>query len=141
MNAAKKAEGEMIRTFFSLVMPFVNRIGISTAALSAGLSAAFMTSASLAGVHFSYESAPTLGLPGYTTFTVMAKSDFANQPIAIIDFIGDPADNDPDTARGFFGPMHQQSPAGLPTVFTDAFDSTPDSELVRKQDSHFLFNT
>lgn len=131
----------MIRTRLFLLMAIVNRTVNLATVLLAGLAAASMAATSFAAVRFSYESAPTQGLPGYTTFTVTATSLFADQPISLIDFIGDRDNDDPDTAQGFFGPMHQLNPTGLPTVFTDVFDATPDSALMRAQDSHFLFNT
>lgn len=54
-------------------------------------------------------------LPGFTIYDVHASSD---APMSTFDFAGN-GTNDPNTGRGFFGPMNQINPAGLPTVFSD----------------------
>ena len=58
---------------------------------------------------------PTPGMPGFITYTVSATAD---APITAIDFVGD-GSNNPATGRGFFGPLNQVNPFGLPTIFND----------------------
>src|SRR3989304_5381315 len=61
----------------------------------------------------------TPNLPGFKTFTLTAASDVPGEFIGVVDFIGDKDDANPQTARGFFGPMNHVNPAGLATVFSD----------------------
>lgn len=88
-----------------------------------------LAAASQAAVIVSSTSAPTVGLAGYTTFTLTATAD-AGQKIVGFDFVGD------GTSKGFFGAMNQVNPFGvLATVYNDnniAFGATDTS-----QDSQF----
>lgn len=83
------------------------------------------------------EGVATPGLAGYKTFQLTAVSDVAGEYISAVDFIGDPDNNDPNTARGFFGAMSQRNPFSLPTIFADnngvmvpaGFDAAQDSQF------------
>jgi hypothetical protein len=92
-----------------------------------------------AGVVLSIDTGvDTPGLAGFKTHIVTATSDVAGETIAGVDMIGDPADSNPATARGFFGTMNQVMAGGLfPTPFGDfnALLAQP------QQDSQFLFAT
>ena len=83
---------------------------------------------------------PTLNLPGFRTYTVTATSTVPGEAIHVVDFIGDPDNNNPATARGFFGPMNQVLASGMPAVFDaniNPFDEIPPPEP-SLHDSHFL---
>jgi hypothetical protein len=60
-----------------------------------------------------YTSAPTVNLPGYTTYTYSTHIDV---PIAWFDFYGD-GSTDAATGFGFFGPLNQLNPFGQRSVF------------------------
>jgi hypothetical protein len=77
---------------------------------------------------------PTAGLPGFRTYTVSATSTVPGELIHVVDFVGNPDNNDPATARGFFGAMNQIQFGGMPTVF-DTQIPFPEQ---RALDSHFL---
>jgi hypothetical protein len=92
-------------------------------------------------VMVSQTSEPTPELPGFTTWTLTATSDVPGENIAAMDWAGDPAENDPATGLGFFGPVNQVNPFGLPTVF-ETFNFLFDAVGAEvKQDSQFLINT
>jgi len=87
---------------------------------------------SQAGVLVSYDSAPTVGLAGFTTYTLTASTDDGSQ-IQGFDFGSKPE-------FGLFGSMNQVNPFGLVTVFNDnnaAIGATADVS----QDSQFKFNS
>ena len=83
----------------------------------------------------------TPGLPGFRTHTVTATSTVAGELIERVDFIGNPDDPNPATARGFFGTMNQLNPNGLPTVFTDNNAQFASVGALPEQDSQFLFDS
>ncbi len=91
-----------------------------------------------AAVFVSSESMPTPGLPGFSTHTLTLVSDVPGEVIQGIDFGGHRNNNNPAIGFGFFGPMNQVNPVGLPTIFLDnntvfqSFGHDP------KQDSQFL---
>jgi hypothetical protein len=91
---------------------------------------------SRADIVISARSAPTQGLPGFTTHTVTATSTVPGELIQAVDFAGD-GSNDPFNGRGFFGPMNQVNPAGQSTIFDNAICplQCPDWG---PRDSHFL---
>jgi hypothetical protein len=77
----------------------------------------------------------TPGKAGYKTFTLTATSNVAGEFISAVDFIGDPAIDDPATARGFFGMMNQSELGGPnTTVFTNLNVALPEGGA---QDSQF----
>lgn len=98
-----------------------------------------------AGVVVTHSQSPTPGLPGFQTFIVTATSTIPGEPIHVVDFIGDPDNNDPNTARGFVGPMNQVQIGGFATEFEDFFDLgttvIPNADELRAMDSHFLYNS
>ena len=79
-----------------------------------GFLIAFGQSIASAAVTIHATPAATLGLPGFTTWTVTAVSD---DPITAVDFVGN-GSSDPATARGFLGVMNQIS-LPVPTIFND----------------------
>src|SRR5262245_34105591 len=58
-------------------------------------------------------------LAGHSLWRLTALSTVPADTILGFDFEGNPANNDPATGRGFFGPMSQINPAGQPTIFQD----------------------
>jgi hypothetical protein len=102
-------------------------VGTLITAIAAGESPAATAS-------MTYSSAPTVNLPGYTTYTFTTHVDV---PIAQFDFYGD-GSTDPATGLGFFGPLNQLNPFGQRSVFPSDlvfFVVTGDD---RGHDSHFL---
>lgn len=85
----------------------------------------------------------TPGLPGFKTFILTATSTVPGEYIHVVDFIGNPDNDDPATTRGFFGAMNQQQVSGMATVFDAIFfptavDPPPEPSLL---DSHFLIRS
>jgi hypothetical protein len=80
------------------------------------LSVLTLTNTTFAAAILTQQGVPTVGLPGFTTWTLTAVSTVPDEPIVAIDFAGD-GSNDPATGRGFFGAMNQWNPFGLPTIF------------------------
>jgi hypothetical protein len=78
---------------------------------------------------------PTPGLPGFKTFTLTAH---ANNPITAFNFVGD-GNNDPATGLGFFGPMNQVHPFGLPWIFDNYIPGPITFNPLL--DSHFLVSS
>lgn len=101
-------------------------------AVAVGLS---LVSVSQAQVYITYDASPTVGLAGYTTWTLKA-STYDGRKIVGFDFASQPY-----YGFGFFGPMNQVNPAGVPTIFQDAniFFWYVGADV--SQDSQFLFNT
>jgi hypothetical protein len=98
-----------------------------------------LVASSPAAVTVSASASPTQGLPGYNTWLVRAHSD---APMQGFDFAGD-GSNDPATGRGFFGPMNQRNPFGMPTVFEPEciIECRFDVPRLIREDSHFPFRT
>jgi hypothetical protein len=82
-------------------------------------------------VFVTQSGSPTIGLPGYTTWTLFANTNDGSQ-IQGFDFASQPS-------FGFFGPMNQVNPAGNPTVFQDYNSFFPFIGADVSQDSHFKF--
>jgi hypothetical protein len=102
--------------------------------LSVALPAAMASFASAVTIVAS-TSAPTVGLAGFTTFTLTATSAPGTKLIGF-DFAGDGSTG--PGAKGFFGSMNQVNPAGFATVFNDNnafFAFVPGSNV--SQDSQF----
>lgn len=72
------------------------------------IAALVLTSARAAFV--STSSAPTVGIPGMTTYTLTAIAA-AGEKVVGFDFVGG--------TYGIYGPLNQVNPFGLPTVFND----------------------
>jgi len=83
----------------------------------------------------------TPGLAGYKTYQLTATSDVPGETIQVFDFIGDPDNNDPLTARGFFGQLGQKEPFGSPTVFNNSNNLFVPAGFDVLQDSQFKFNS
>ena len=86
---------------------------------------------SQAAVFVTSSGSPTVGLPGYTTWTVFANTNDGSQ-IRGFDFASQPT-------FGFFGPMNQVNPAGQRTVFQDNNAFFPFVGADVSQDSQFKF--
>lgn len=69
-----------------------------------------VAASSQAAIIIKQTSAPTVGLAGYTTFTLTAETDTGS--IQGFDFASQPT-------YGFFGSMNQVNPFTLPTIFMD----------------------
>lgn len=78
-----------------------------------------LVASSQAGIVISVEKQATPELAGYETHILTATSDVAGEFISVVDFIGDKDNTDPNTARGFFGPMNQLMAGPSTTVFSD----------------------
>jgi hypothetical protein len=96
----------------------------------AGLIVLSLTPYLPAGVIISASGTPTVGLAGYTTYTLTAATNDGSQ-IQGFDFASLPA-------YGFFGTMNQLNPAGAATIFADnnafipfipGFDYSQDSQF------------
>lgn len=110
--------------------------------LCIGLSVLFISADSLqAEVVVTYTQSPTSLLSGFQTILVTATSTVPGEPIHVVDFVGDPDNDNPLTARGFFGPLNQSNPLGIPTIFADSFGAIFDGERFRPKDSHFLLHS
>lgn len=92
-----------------------------------------LTAASQAGVIITYTDAPTVGLPGFTTYTLTASTDDGSG-IQGFDFASQPQ-------YGFFGSMNQVNPFGLSTIFTDNNAVIPAAGADVSADSQFKFHT
>jgi len=90
-----------------------------------------VAASSQAGVIISQQSAPTVGLAGFTTWTLTASSDNGAQIVGF-DFASQPT-------FGFFGSMNQVNPVGQPTIFQDnnAFFAFVGADI--SQDSQFKY--
>lgn len=107
-------------------------IGVVRAFALGLIGALLLPAHSRSAVVITFQSVPTVGLPGYSTFAFTAHSDLGQ--IQGFDFASQPD-------FGFFGPMNQVNPLGKPTIFQD---HNPDMASVGadvSQDSQFKFNT
>ena len=92
---------------------------------------ALLSAPSFATTIVTQTSAPTVGLPNFTTFTLTAASDQGN-------IIGFNFDSSGGSGFGFSGPMNQENPFGLITIFDDVSDAAFfGAGLDPSQDSHF----
>lgn len=87
---------------------------------------------SQAAVIVSSTSAPTVGLAGFTTFTLTASTDQGS--IQGFDFASKPE-------YGFFGAMNQVNPFTLPTIFADNNAVIPATGNDVSADSQFKFQS
>lgn len=85
-----------------------------------------------AAVIIQYTGAPTVGLAGYTTYTLTATTDTGS--IQGFDFASLPI-------YGFFGSMNQVNPFTLPTIFTDNNATFPAVSADVSADSQFKFQS
>lgn len=99
--------------------------------LFAMLASISLTANAMAAIDITPSYAPTLFLPGYITHTLTATVPVGEKLIGF-DFVSTNGN------YGFFGPMHQLNPAGLPTIFADnnalfplisLFDFSQDSQF------------
>lgn len=90
-----------------------------------------LSNTSFAVVSIASTRVPTIGLSGFITETLTATAS-AGEKLIGFDFVS-ASDN-----YGFFGAMSQVNPAGLPTVFKDAFDLILFPFPFPPPDSYFL---
>lgn len=110
--------------------------GAVRSAVSVIAAVVLMASPALAGVLNIYGSAaPTVDLPGYTTFTLSVETDVAD--IQGFDFLGGEAVGD----YGFFGAMNQLNPNGVATIFNDFNGAMPLVGRNSAQDSQFMLSS
>jgi hypothetical protein len=72
---------------------------------------AFAASLRAGALTLSVSSAPTTNLSGYTTDTLTVTDSDPTEKLVGFNFAG--------PNYGFFGPMNQVNPFGLPTIFSD----------------------
>jgi hypothetical protein len=95
-------------------------------------------------VHIFSSPQPTPSLPGFTTWTITARSDVPGERILAMDFAGVRENDDPATGRGFFSllpNLHQVNPNGVPTVSSDLNALFPAFGASAEHDSQFLIKT
>lgn len=116
-----------------------NRQGVSTSLVARSLPQALaalcvvmvIVMPARAVVIISQSSSPTVGLPGFTTYTMTATTDTGS--IQGFDFASQPT-------FGFFGPaLNQINPVGLPTIFRENNAIFPFIGADPSQDSQFAF--
>ena len=100
--------------------------------LSGLLAVLVLAACSQAGVIITSQGVPTVGLSGYTTYTLTATTNDGSQILGF-DFAS-------QSTYGFFGTLNQLNPAGLPTIFQDNNAFIPFfSGWDISQDSQFKF--